>query len=103
MATRIKRKVSEMVEKSLSEMDGLFTRENMDIFPLGSYDPVIGMDWLEAYKIKLDCYNKNSECIDEEGNPRNLRGNPKIVYVRYILAFQSKKLFRKGFANRVAS
>ena len=31
------------------------------------YDVLIGMDWLEAGRVKLDCYNKTFECMDEEG------------------------------------
>ena len=49
---------------------------------LGCYDVLIGMDWLEAHKVKLDCYNKNFECINEEGNPRVVKGIPKVISVR---------------------
>ena len=49
----------------------------MNIFPLKSYDVLIGMDCLEAHRAKLDCYNKNFECLDEEGNLRVVKGFPK--------------------------
>ena len=62
-------------------MDGLLTYANLNILPLGSYD-LIGMDWLEVHKVKLDCYKKTFECMDEEGNPRVVRGIPKVIYVR---------------------
>ena len=55
LATRTKRKFSEIVEKFPLAMDGLFTYTNLNILPLGSYDVLIGMDWLEAHKVKLDC------------------------------------------------
>ena len=62
-----KRKFSETMDKSPLEMDVyLFTCANINIFPLGSYDILIGMDWLEEHRVKLDRYNKNFECIDEE-------------------------------------
>ena len=76
-------------------MDGLFTYANLNIMPLGSYDILIGMDLLEAHKVKLDCYNKTFECMDEEGNPRVLRGIPKVISVRQISTMQLKKLCRK--------
>ena len=38
-------------------MDGIFTYANLNIRPLGSYDIIIGMDWLEAHKVKLDCFS----------------------------------------------
>ena len=41
---------------------------HLNVLPLGSYDILIGMDWLEVHKVNLDCYNVNTfECIDEEG------------------------------------
>ena len=55
---RIQDKVSELVEKCPLEMGGLSTCKNLNIFPLGSDDILIGMDWLEAQKIKLDHCNK---------------------------------------------
>ena len=67
-------------------MDGLVTYADLNVLPLGSYDVLIGMDWLEAHRVKLDCYNKTFECINEEGNPRVVRGIPKVIYVRNISA-----------------
>ena len=77
-------------------MYGIFTYENLNILPLGSYDILIGMDWLEAHKIKLDCYNNKFECMDEGGNPRVVRGILKLIYVRQISEMYLKKLCRKG-------
>ena len=54
------------------------------------------MDWLEAHKVKLDCYNKNFECMDEEGNPIVVRDIPKVISVRHISAMQLKNFCRKG-------
>ena len=77
-------------------MDGLVTYADLNVFPLGSYDILIGMDWLEAHKVKLDCYNKTIECIDEEGNPWVVRGISKVISVRQVLAMQLKKFCRNG-------
>ena len=54
------------------------------------------MDWLEAHKVKLDCYNKTFECLDEEGNLRVVKGIPKVISIRQSLAMQLKKFSRKG-------
>ena len=45
-------------------MDGIFTYANLNIMPLGSYDILIRVDWLEAHRVKLDYYNKAFECMD---------------------------------------
>ena len=55
------------------------------------------MDWLEAHKVKLDCYNKTFECMDEEGNPVVVKGIPKVISVRQVSAMQLNKFCRKGF------
>jgi hypothetical protein len=47
LATGAKRKVNEMVKSCLMDMNGLNTREDLNIFPLGSYEYLIGMDWLD--------------------------------------------------------
>ena len=65
LATRMKRKVSEVVEKCPLVMNGLATCVDLNVIQLGSYDVLIGMDWLEAHRVKLDCYNKTFECMDE--------------------------------------
>ena len=85
-----------MVKKYPLVMNGLVTCVYLNVIPLGSYDVLIVMDWLESHRVKLNCYNKNFECMDEEGNPRVVRGIPKVIYVRHISAMQLKKFYRKG-------
>jgi hypothetical protein len=63
------------VETCPLEIIGLSTRENLNIFPLGSYDVLIG-NWLEAHKVRLDFYNKTFDYVDEDGNPRKIKGIP---------------------------
>ena len=60
------------------------------------------MDWLESHRVKLDYYNKTFKCMDEEGNPLVVRGIPKVISVRQILAMQLKKFCRKGCQLYVA-
>ena len=78
-------------------MNGLVTCVDLNVLPLRFYDVLIGMDWLEAHKVNLDCYNKTFECMDEEGNPRVVRGIPKVISLRQVSTMQLKKLCRKGF------
>ena len=54
-----------MVDKCPLVMNGLVTCVDLNVLPLGSYDALIGMDWLEAHRVKLDYYNKTFECMDE--------------------------------------
>ena len=96
LATGTKRKVNEVVDKCPLVMNGLVTCVDLNVLPLGSYDVLIGMDWLEAHRVKLDCYNKTFECMNEEGNPVVVKGIPKVIFVRHILVMQLKNFCRKG-------
>ena len=56
------------------------------LYRIGSYDVLIGMDWLEYHTVNLDCYNKTFECMDEEGKLVVVRGISKVSSVRKISA-----------------
>ena len=60
LAMGTKRKVNEVVEKCPLFMNGLITCVSLNVLLLDSYDVLIGMDWLEAHRVKLDCYNKKN-------------------------------------------
>ena len=60
-------------------MDGLVTCANLNFSRLGSYDVLIGLDWLEAHRSKIDCYHKTFEFLDEEGNLKVVKGFPKVI------------------------
>jgi hypothetical protein len=57
LATGSKRKIIEMVKACQLEMNVLCTKDVLNIIYLGSYDCLIGMDWLDEYQAVLDCYN----------------------------------------------
>jgi hypothetical protein len=96
LATGAKRKVVELVKSCPVDMNGLGTRVELNILPLGSYDCLIGMDWLEQHHAILDCRSKEFTCLDEEGNPSKVQGIPRTVTVREISTMQLKKCYKKG-------
>jgi hypothetical protein len=57
LATGAKRKINEMVKACPMDMNRLSTRAVLNIIPLGSYDFIIGMEWLEKKHVILYCYN----------------------------------------------
>jgi hypothetical protein len=82
LATRAKRKVKEMVKSCLMDMNELNRGEDLNILPLGSYDCLIGMDWLDQHHAILDCHNKEITWLDEEGFLRKVQGIPKAVTIK---------------------
>jgi len=55
------------------------TKEDINILCLGSYDCLIGMDWLEQHHATLDFHNKAFTFLFEEGNSRKFQGIPRTV------------------------
>ena len=47
LATGTKQKVSEIVKECEVNLNGFPMKENLNIIPLGSYNLLIGIDWLE--------------------------------------------------------
>ena len=68
LATGDKRKIIEFVKMCPLEMNGVKTFLDLKSIPLGSYDVLIGMDWLDAHHAILDCHNKTYTFLDVEGN-----------------------------------
>jgi hypothetical protein len=66
-------------------MNGINTKVDVNIIPLGSYDFIIGIDWLEKHHAILNCYNKTIICLDEEQKQGNIQGIPRAVDIRDIL------------------
>jgi hypothetical protein len=96
LAIGTKRKVTELVKYCLIDMNGLSMKAELNVLPLGSYDCLIGMDWLDQHHALLDYHNKRFACLDEEGNWKTVQGIPRDVVVREISAMQLKNCYRKG-------
>ena len=77
-------------------LNGFLMKVNSNILPLGSYDVLIGMDWIEQNHVMLDCLHKSILCTDSQGNQVKVQGIPKKVSVRQIFSLQVKKCVRKG-------
>jgi len=74
MPSKIKQGVSQLVKDCEIDLGVYITRVSLYSTTLGSYDVVIGMDWLESHKAVLDCKEKNLYFIDDLGHKRNLVG-----------------------------
>jgi hypothetical protein len=82
LAIRAKIKVNDMVKSCIMDMNGLNTREYSNIFPLGSYDYIIRMYWLDQHHAILVCHKKAFTCLDKEGNQRKVQGIPRAVTIK---------------------
>ena len=89
-------KVNEVVIECPIELNGILTKVNLNVLPLGSYDALISIDCLENHTAKVDCYEKVLECIEEEGRSRLVKGIPKQVSIRQISTLQLRMFYKKG-------
>ena len=96
LATTTKCKVSSLVKKCKLMMNDFITRDDLNILPLGSYDLLIGMDWIEEYKVMLNCFDKTFTCTNDTGNAIKVKGIPRKVTIREISGLQMKISVRKG-------
>jgi hypothetical protein len=78
------------------DINGLNTRADLNIFPLGSYDCLIGMDWLDQHHVIPNCHKNEFTFLDEDGNKRKVQGISRVVTIREISSLQLKKCYRKG-------
>ena len=67
-------------------MNGINTKADLNIIPLGSYDCLIGMDWLDKHHVVMDYYNKSFTFLAEEGKLRIVHGIPRVVILREVSA-----------------
>jgi hypothetical protein len=96
LATGTKRTIHDMVIICSISLNGMNNSIDLNIIPLGSYDILIGMDWLDKHHAVLDCHNKTFTCLDGNGKQSTVKGVPRPIYIREISNLQLKRCFRKG-------
>ena len=84
--TSAKKKVTCFVKEYAVVMDHFETVVKINVLPFGSYDLLIGMDWLEQHRIILNCYDKTFTCINNDGKSISVTGIPRKTTIRNISA-----------------
>jgi hypothetical protein len=77
-------------------LNGVNNNVYINIIPLGSYDILIGMDWLDKNHVVLDCHRNTFTCLDEDGKQSTMKGVPRPISIRENSTLQLKRCFRKG-------
>ena len=95
MASGAKQKVGGKVIGCALNLGEFVMRVNLYITILGSYDVVIGMDWLESHEAILNYKTKWLSLIDD-GQIRVIVGWNQGVSLRFISSLQLRKSMRKG-------
>ena len=82
LATGTKRKLVNYVESCNLMMNQFETHVKLNVLPLGSYDVLIGMDWLEKHQLILNCFHNTFTCLNKEGERTTIAGIPRKVSIR---------------------
>jgi hypothetical protein len=85
-----------MVKACPMEMNGMQTNVDLNNIHVGSYNYLIGMDWLDQHHVILDYYNKEFTFLDEQRKLRSVQGILRVVTIREISSLQLKKSYMKG-------
>eukprot|EP00253_Pinus_taeda_P029084 PITA_29084 len=96
LATGAKRRVVAKIKDCSFTIAGQTVTADLNVLPLGSYDILIGMDWLEKHWSLVDCKTKIIYFRDPLGNKQEMQGIKRPVQVRPITANQLVKCVRKG-------
>ena len=72
------------------------TQVKLNALPLGSYDVLIRMDWMERHQVILNYFQKTFTCLNNKGQRITVTGIPRKIFVRQVSALQMKKAVRKG-------
>jgi hypothetical protein len=68
LATGTIRRIHDMVIGCSISLNGVNINVDINIIPLGYYDIVIGMDWLDKHHVVLDCHNKTFHVLMKKEN-----------------------------------
>jgi hypothetical protein len=85
-----------MVKVCTIIMDEMETKVNLKILPLGYYDLLRGMDWLEKNSTIVNSRNKTFNHFNEFGKGIKIKGILCGGLVNNISALQLKRNARKG-------
>eukprot|EP00253_Pinus_taeda_P003334 PITA_03334 len=70
---------------------------DLKVLLLGSYDVIIGMDWLEKHWSLINCKDKTINYMDEYGLRQKIQGILRPLKIRPVTASQLAKCIQKGF------
>jgi hypothetical protein len=96
MASEAKSEVGGRVTGGALNLGEFVTRVILYVTILGSYDVVIGMDWLETHEAILNCKTKRLSLVDDEGQRRVIVGRNQGVSLRLSLPYSYGRVCARG-------
>ena len=79
-----KKRVHHWVGDFAFELDGMLALVHLNLLLLGSYSMFLGIGWLYLYRTKVDCYDKDIECLDDNGEKIILQGRRRLHQLKWL-------------------
>ena len=95
LATGAKRKVTDFIVDCEVKLQDHKTRNDLNILPLGSYDMIIGMDWLERNKVVLNYFSNTFTYIAEDQILRTVNGILKTGFCKTDFYYAAEEMYEK--------
>ena len=80
--TGTKKRVHHWVRAFAFELNGMPTSTHLNVLLLGSYNMLLGIDWLYLHRANVDCYENTIEFLYDDGEKRILQGKKNATSVR---------------------
>jgi len=91
-----KQTIGPSINKCLIDLGVCTTRLKVYTTTLGTYELIIGMDWLEAHRALVYCFVERVLCVDDEGRSIEIHGVRRKVSLCFILTMKVKHCMRQG-------
>jgi hypothetical protein len=82
LETLDKRRINELIKDCPMDMNGLRTKVDLKIIPLGSYNCLMGINLLDKHHVFLEGYSKVFTYLYEEGNWRTVQVLPREILIK---------------------
>lgn len=86
LSMRAKTRVLAKVSNCPLTLVGFSIMADLNVLPLGSYDILIGIDWLEKHWSLINCKTKAINYLDEKGEKHEIQGIQKPLQLRHVTA-----------------
>ncbi len=80
----------------ISQNGGKHIKVNLNVLHQGSYDVLIGMDWLEGHWSLVKCKDNTINFLTNEGVRQDIQGIKRPIKLRSITTDQLSKCIQRG-------
>jgi len=88
--------MNEIFKSCLIDLNGVNGNVNLNIIPVGFYDILTGMDWLDMYHTILYFHNLTFTYLNGGGKHKIVEEIPISIFIRDISSLQLIRCLRKG-------